>query len=60
MYPIYGTFDPKMLHSVLVHLGNGILSPAPITNDRKQTWRRLINAHSELLGQLPLTGDRAK
>ena len=23
----YGTFDPKMIHYVLVHYGNGTLSP---------------------------------
>ena len=35
-------------------------SRSAITNDRKQTWRRLNNAQSELLGQFRLTSDRAK
>jgi len=26
-YIDYGTFDPKMVHCVLVHYGNGTLSP---------------------------------
>ena len=34
-------------------------SDSAIKNDRKQTWLRLNNVQSELLGQFRLTGDRA-
>ena len=34
-------------------------SNSDIKNDGKQTWRRLNNVQSELLGQFRLTGDRA-
>jgi len=35
-------------------------SRSAITNDKKQTWRRLNNVQTELHGQFRLNGDRAR
>jgi len=51
--------NPKRLHWNIVFTKT-YESRLAITNDRKQTWRRLNKAQSELLGQFHLTGNRAK